>query len=96
MARQSTPISGASTPASASTSTGISSSRPIHMSTIIVTVEPSPNGANEPNGPANPKPGPTLPIVVAAAAMASMAPTSRPRASASISRTTTPSAKTSR
>ena len=41
------------------------SSRPSHMSTIIVSLETSPSGANEPNGPVIPNPGPTFPSAVA-------------------------------
>ena len=46
------------------------SSRPSHMSAIMIPVETSLNGSNDPIGPANPNAGPTLPSVVAAAAMA--------------------------
>ena len=47
--------------------TGRISSRPSHISAIMITVDRSLKGANEPNGPAKPKPGPTFPSVVAAA-----------------------------
>ena len=44
-----------------SAATGTISSRPIHMSTIMIPFETSLNGANEPIGPAKPKRGPDVP-----------------------------------
>ena len=49
------------------------SRRPSHMSTIIVIFETSPSGANEPNGPVMPNPGPPLPSALAATASVSSA-----------------------
>ena len=43
------------------------------MRAIITIFEKSLNGSNEPSGPAKPRPGPTFPSVVAAAAIASRA-----------------------
>ena len=43
------------------------------MRTIIVTFDTSPSGANDPNGPVIPKPGPPLPSALAETAIVSSA-----------------------
>ena len=69
------------------------SSRPSHMSAIIVIFETSPSGANEPNGPVMPNPGPPLPSALAATASVSSAVSGTSEIAESIAITEAPAAQ---